>query len=646
MPPLLRGLPLLALLLAPAAWAGDCGDPADLPAPYAALVRAEQALDAGRPADALASLESARDLPPGPAERRRLLLLGRAQVEAGDFVGARKTLAEDGPRAGDSGARPSACDGDFAELLFWLGENALRHGAPAAAVPPWRALWTTRPLSPRSEQVEALLRQHDPDHSEHQRELALARARQLGALNQHRAALALLEERIEPTGDEDLGVFARALFDAKEYRRAIAVFAQLPNLGPDDRFNHALATSRLGDYDGAARLYRALLQQDPGSKKPGRVFDDASFKLGYLLYDKGRLEEGIAEFAAHLERFPASRHADEAHWFTGWSLLKLGRLDAAEQALGRLVHKHRSSSLAAGAAYWKARIAGMRGDADTERAGFEQVLSAYPESSYAWWASRRLRRTWSAPTLPAAPSSKEGLAADPGFARGLALLAAGVPDWAAAEFQALSARAKKAGREASLQLGSGLAEAGLWPEARALMRPFCGPAVKRGDLAALQLCWPRPERAQVDAATALVEHLPYAIMKAESGWNPAITSPAGARGLMQLMPKLAAAQSAELHPGAPFDPDSLYDAATNVGYGLAELSALSRSLADAAEPPLPLVIAAYNGGESSVRRWLAEQPAPLEVDRWAEDISYSETRRYVRRVLGTLQVYRTLYGDR
>ncbi len=291
----------------------------------------------------------------------------------------------------------------------------------------------------------------------------------------------------------------------------------------------------------------------------------------------------------------------------------------------------------------------MRGDSAAERDGLEFVLSAYPESSYAWWASRWLGRTWSVPAEPAAgPAFQDGLAADAGFLRGLALLEAGVPDWAAAELRVLRNRAKKAGRDGSLQLAQKMADAGLWAEARKIMMPFCGPPSERADLEALRLCWPRPELSQVlKAGDALVEHLPFAIMKAESGWKPGITSAAGARGLMQLMPKLAAAQSAELHPGAAFDPDSLYDAATNVEYGVAELSALTRSLADAGvDPTVPLVIAAYNGGESSVRRWLAEQPGPVQVDRWAEDISYSETRRYVRRVLGTLQVYRTLYGDR
>ena len=64
--------------------------------------------------------------------------------------------------------------------------------------------------------------------------------------------------------------------------------------------------------------------------------------------------------------------------------------------------------------------------------------------------------------------------------------------------------------------------------------------------------------------------------------------------------------------------------------------------------PLPMVIAAYNGGQDAVDRWLdeagAETPEALDLDAWAEDIPYGETRRYVRRVLGYLMAYHRMYG--
>ena len=63
------------------------------------------------------------------------------------------------------------------------------------------------------------------------------------------------------------------------------------------------------------------------------------------------------------------------------------------------------------------------------------------------------------------------------------------------------------------------------------------------------------------------------------------------------------------------------------------------------QPSLPLVIAGYNGGADAVARWLAAWPEPPEADLFAENISYTETRKYVQRVLGFLQTYRYIYGD-
>jgi soluble lytic murein transglycosylase-like protein len=58
-----------------------------------------------------------------------------------------------------------------------------------------------------------------------------------------------------------------------------------------------------------------------------------------------------------------------------------------------------------------------------------------------------------------------------------------------------------------------------------------------------------------------------------------------------------------------------------------------------------LALAAYNAGESRVVRWIAERPG-LERDEFIDDIPFPETQNYVRRILGTAEDYRVLYGER
>ena len=640
--------PILILVLmagASIAQAAPCGTITDLlPDPYGQIVRGEAALEAGRLDEAVAELEAAADVVEGPAARRRHQLLGRARLAQGDSAAAIAALKSALRGVDEAGHRASRCDADPAESRWGLAQAAPEAERRAH----WRALWTHNPTSPRSADAEAALREHDPAFDS-DTDLVLARVATLAAMHQHRDALALLEARVPDDGSKAHRLtLSRAMFRAKAYQRAIDAIGAIERAPLPDRFDRALAASRLGDYGFAAQLYQAIVDEHAGQSSPPALVDSASYKLGYLAYDAGRYEAGVDGFRAHLARFPTSKHATEALWFVGWSLVKLDRLPEAQDAFARLIEDHPRSTLVPGARYWMARVAGLRGQADAERAGLEQVLVRHAESSYAWWASRRLGRSWTAPDTPVAPIGTV-FDDDPRLARGLALERAGLDDWAAAELGLLVGAARKKGRDHTLFLAQTLADAGQWARARALAQPWCANPEQRKDLTALRLCWPRPEGAAAASsarAGGLPAHLPFAIMKAESGFKPGITSPAGARGLMQMMPALGVTRYAELHPGEALDPDALYDPAVNAELGVAELVELRRGFADVdIDPVLPLVIAGYNGGAAAVRRWLAESPSPVEADRFAEDISYSETRRYVRRVLGALQVYRIVYGD-
>jgi soluble lytic murein transglycosylase len=57
-----------------------------------------------------------------------------------------------------------------------------------------------------------------------------------------------------------------------------------------------------------------------------------------------------------------------------------------------------------------------------------------------------------------------------------------------------------------------------------------------------------------------------------------------------------------------------------------------------------LALASYNAGETPVRRWIAERPG-LPVDEFIDDIPYAETQNYVKRIIGTAEDYRRLYGQ-
>ena len=129
--------------------------------------------------------------------------------------------------------------------------------------------------------------------------------------------------------------------------------------------------------------------------------------------------------------------------------------------------------------------------------------------------------------------------------------------------------------------------------------------------------------------------LVHAIIRQESRFKADAISPAGAQGLMQLMPKTAlkTAQKSKTRLGSLCDPN------VNVPLGCAHL----RELLDKYEGSMILAIAAYNAGATPVDEWIQKygDPRQLGIDLidWIETIPYAETRNYVQRVCENYAYY-------
>ena len=114
-------------------------------------------------------------------------------------------------------------------------------------------------------------------------------------------------------------------------------------------------------------------------------------------------------------------------------------------------------------------------------------------------------------------------------------------------------------------------------------------------------------------------------------------SPAGATGLMQLMPATAD-YIARKSGGTAFVQGDLATPQVNIAYG----SWYLRYLLEHYDGRLALALAAYNAGEGSVDAWVRKAGARGAPFRVAE-IPFPETRSYVRRVLSARAEYRRKY---
>jgi soluble lytic murein transglycosylase len=165
-----------------------------------------------------------------------------------------------------------------------------------------------------------------------------------------------------------------------------------------------------------------------------------------------------------------------------------------------------------------------------------------------------------------------------------------------------------------------------------IARPHLDKAVKEVTLPLQHEDIIRQQAGAKDLDPALIA----AVIYAESRFN-ARTSPAGAEGLMQLTPATAR-YIARKSGGTRFTVDDLATPQINISYGAFYL----RYLLDRYGGNTTLALAAYNGGEGNVDRWIVEA-REREDQLGADDIPFPETRAYVDRVLEARRDYKSTY---
>ena len=154
----------------------------------------------------------------------------------------------------------------------------------------------------------------------------------------------------------------------------------------------------------------------------------------------------------------------------------------------------------------------------------------------------------------------------------------------------------------------------------------------------LKFLYPIPHERKVKKHARIDPYLVYSVMRQESMFDAQITSPVGARGLLQIMPStgdfLSKSEKIE-----KFDKDLLYNAYMNIRLGVRYLN----DLYDEYKGDYIGILGNYNAGPVPAVRWLTNHGS-LPWDIRVEEVSYWETRDYVKRVLGNYWTYREIYN--
>lgn len=125
--------------------------------------------------------------------------------------------------------------------------------------------------------------------------------------------------------------------------------------------------------------------------------------------------------------------------------------------------------------------------------------------------------------------------------------------------------------------------------------------------------------------------LVFAIIKAESNFNPNAKSHNNAKGLMQLMEKTAVDVSNQ-------ENIDLYNPETNIQIGTKYLAELLKKY----NYQVGIALAAYNAGMGNVNTWIERGIIKPDGSN-LENIPYKETNMYVRKILNYYKIYKELY---
>ena len=133
------------------------------------------------------------------------------------------------------------------------------------------------------------------------------------------------------------------------------------------------------------------------------------------------------------------------------------------------------------------------------------------------------------------------------------------------------------------------------------------------------------------------EYLIYAIIKAESNFEPNAESHRGAKGLMQLM--YSTAEDISKRIGIELSEDNILEPDININLGTKYISMLIQKYNN-----INLALAAYNAGSGNVDGWI--EKGTLKSDGSdIENVPFTETNNYVRKILRDYEIYKNIYEE-
>ena len=594
-------------------------------ASWIALLRADALAEVGDTAAVRAAVAGTDDGLEGlRAWRSRI----RAAERAGDLAGARE-LAQRARRWASTRTTQAEFLVREGRIVTAMGEQAAGRGLMRQAIALGNAGTYARQAADALRQGE-----RSPDD-----DLAIARVDAAQGL--HEQAVAGFRRWLEAgrgSASERGEVHmehATALFYSNRFDEVAAALSPISG-ETSAQFLRARAASHAGEIEEAMRLYLSLAERHAGNAN-GR---SALFTAAGIRHDENDVARARELYGRVIDRYAGSDHM-------GLAMMRLAgiafhREEYAEAARiwDEYLRRYPRGSRAEQSMYWSARAREAMGDSSGAASLYRSAMQRERGGYYALLSAERLGESFwplpmrSAPAADAAAAERVARWMD-----GVDLLReAGFPEEASAQADRAVTRAGS-DRATLYALAEALAERGYSRAAIRIGLRLQGSG--QADRRLLRILYPFPYRTLITEEARDRGFDPFvaaALIRQESMFEARITSPAGARGLMQVMPATGA-RLAEAAGVEDWDAEMLYHPEINVHLGTRYVA---RHLEEY-DGSLPSVFSAYNAGAHRVEWWsdFAEYDDDL---LFTERIPYRETRDYVKILTRNRAIYAGLYG--
>jgi soluble lytic murein transglycosylase len=435
-------------------------------------------------------------------------------------------------------------------------------------------------------------------------------------------------------------------------------------LAPDSLYFLGRALTNTGESETAVDTYLKLVERYPASN----LADDALYRIGRIYFTQQDMEKAMEYLHLAVERYPQSDIISDIYWELGWMQYSLGRYGDSLKTFDLMSSSFRGSQLAEISLFWKAKSQqklGMDGETITT---YKAVANLNPYSYYGFRSVEILKELGVSVDFPVfdrdlSPTNPEiakllpqiydfadvkngshSLQSNKHVSKAKELLFLGLEPLAAKEISAAEDEIEK-DPTTILELSTFYLNAKDYANSIAIVRrnysrllsSLSGP--ERDYFFYLAYPFAYGDYVSSFSETHGVDPLfVLSIIREESNFRYDAKSHAGALGLMQVMPGTGSDIASQMgYEG--FKPDMLLDSEVSVKMG----SFYIRKMLDMFDGNIFYALGAYNGGPGSMQSWI-KRFGDLDIDEFIECVTFDETRTYIKRVTGTYNIYKMLYG--